>query len=107
MPAYVVAVCSYPDRAAAESVRDLIDRDAADNAIDGAPSRIVATSVHDTPPVVLAGLVRGGEIRTAGEAAMLAPECLFVDASGRYLFHAFEVDTRPKPITWYRYPEEG
>ncbi len=61
MPAYLVAVCSYPDRAAAESVRDLIDGDAADNAIDGAPSRIVATSVHDTPPVILAGLVRGGE----------------------------------------------
>ena len=99
MPAYIVGVYRHQSREAAERADRMC-----------APSHEAEsadTEIHDTTPVVLSGLVRGGEIRTADEAARLAPECLLVDANGRYLFHAFEVDARPKPITWYHYPEEG
>lgn len=99
MPAYLVAVYKHATRESAERAETMC---APEHGCDSAD-----IDIHDTPPVVLSGLVRGGEIRTAGEAAMLAPECLLVDADGRYLFHAFEVDARPKPITWYHYPEEG
>ena len=63
MPAYLVAVYRCTSRANAEVVRDNFDPgDFADNEH--------AVTIHDTPPVILAGLVKGGEIATVAEYEM-------------------------------------
>lgn len=71
------------------------------------------TEIHDTPPVVLSGLVKGGEIATVAEYEM-SPTLprhfvLLVDASGRVVADRAGVGralrTGAFPLTWYRYEE--
>ena len=106
MPAYLVAVYRCPDRANAEQVKANFDPgDFSVTEYD--------TEIHDTPPVVLAGLVRGGEYQSAEDfynRSLRGPWCLFVAADGRAVgdsvrgFEAAEA-RGALPITWYRYPE--
>jgi len=76
MPAYLVVQYTCADLAAAKAVWANFDPgDFADNEH--------AVSVHDTPPVILAGLVRGGEYATVDEWEE-GSEDLCVDAGGRW-----------------------
>lgn len=55
MPAYLVAVFECHSREEAEAAAESAD-------LSGHAFASVATEIHDTPPVVLSGLVRGGEV---------------------------------------------
>lgn len=99
MPAYLVAVYSYPDRATATA--DTIQSVLADSCVH---------AIHDTPPVVLSGLVKGGEIRTVDDwhPNMLDTMCVCVAADGRYvpdrLSAIMAAEARGAlPISWYHY----
>lgn len=98
MPAYLTVTYEYAS---------------ADDVIDGFPG-IDATGhtcepVSDTPPVVLSGLVKGGEYASAEEwcddTGLL--DVLAVSADGRIVSdynQACEAEARGAlPITWYRY----
>lgn len=98
MPAYLVEVYRHPSHESAEHAERMC-----------APSygaETKDTEIHDTPPVVLAGLVRGGEIRTMAEWKNTPGGSLYVDADGRpYVSGARAVTVGALPITWYTYPE--
>lgn len=97
MPVYLVAAFTCADRAAARAVWGNLDPDAC---ADGKAS----ISVHDTPPVILTGLVKGGEIRTMAEWKDTPGGSLYVDAANRpYLSGARAVAYGALPITWYHY----
>jgi hypothetical protein len=101
MPAYLVAVYSYADRHDAET-EDGLGR-------PGVLAESTATAIHDAPPVILAGLVKGGEIRTIRQWCDEAKtgEALCIGANGR-IVDSFAPAAYVKsvlPITWYRYPE--
>ena len=106
MPAYLVGVYRHSSREAAEQADRMC-----------APSHEAEsadTEIHDTPPVVLSGLVRGGEYATAAqyESAPSLPRrfVLLLDATGRIVSDRAGVGralrTGAFPLTWYRYPEE-
>lgn len=83
----------------------------AEDVIDGFPG-IDATGytcepVSDTPPVVLSGLVKGGEIRTATEWHAAEADALCVASDGRVCQHFWHYEDAVRrgalPLTWYRY----
>jgi hypothetical protein len=82
----------------------------AEDVIEGFPG-VSATShtcepVSNTPPVVLSGLVKGGEYATAAEFRDGNPrEALCVSARGRIMSTASDADDATFPLTWYRYEE--
>lgn len=98
MPAYLVAVYRCPSRANAEQVQ--ANFDPGDFSVAE-----YDTEIHDTPPVVLSGLVKGGVYASEVEWES-GCEDLCVDASGRI---ATGSNIRPGkvtyPLTWYRYEE--
>jgi hypothetical protein len=104
MPAYLVAVYRCPNRANAEQVK--ANFDPGDFSVAE-----YDTEIHDTPPVVLAGLVRGGEIRTEEEwensLGNADDDTLHVDSNGRVLRSDEDFDRAVArgalPITWYTY----
>ena len=106
MPAYLVAVFTCADLAAAKAVWGNLDPN------DCAEGEAKIT-IHDTPPVVLGGLVRGGEIRTEEEwensLGNEDDDTLHVDSNGRVLRSDEDFDRAVArgalPITWYTYPE--
>ena len=85
----------------------------AEDVIEGFPG-VSATShtcepVSNTPPVVLSGLVKGGEIRTVEEWLRMPRAVVSVGANGcavlpRWSFNE-AVARGALPITWYRYEE--
>ena len=106
MPAYLVAVYRCPSRANAEQVN--ANFDPGDFSVTECD-----TEIHDTPPVVLSGLVRGGEYASAEDwaAGVDIAHALCLAADGRIV--AVWRDARASaargalPITWYTYPEES
>jgi hypothetical protein len=103
VPAYLTVTFEY---ASAEDAN--ADGFPGDNA-----TSYTCESVSDTPPVVLSGLVKGGEIATAAEYEM-SPTLprhfvLLVDASGRVVADRAGVGRALRmgafPLTWYRYEE--
>jgi hypothetical protein len=103
MPVYLTVTYEY------ESVEDVAnDGLPGDNALG-----YIREPVRNTPPVVLSGLVKGGEIATAAEYEM-SPTLprhfvLLVDASGRVVADRAGVGRALRmgafPLTWYRYEE--
>ena len=104
MPAYLVEVYRHPSHESAEHAERMC-----------APSygaETKDTEIHDTPPVVLAGLVRGGEFSGLTEWFVNATrDMLCLAADGRVVNgwdHAKYAEARGAlPFTWYTYPEEG
>lgn len=101
MPAYIVGVYRHPSREAAERA----DRRYA----PWSDAESADTKIHDTPPVVLAGLVKGGEYATNDGWAMVPPGAVCVDASGRFVSRSLVAFRNAKergalPITWHVYP---
>lgn len=85
----------------------------AEDVIDGFPG-VNATShtcepVSDTPPVVLSGLVKGGEIRTVEDWYAANPDALYVAADGLVVHHFWHYEAAVArgalPISVYPYPE--
>ena len=102
MPAYLVVQYTCADLAAAKAVWANFDPgDFANNEH--------AVSVHDTPPVILAGLVKGGEYATVDEWLDSGSETLCIAADGRIVStedneDALAAEARGAlPITWYYY----
>ena len=102
MPAYLVAVYKHATRESAERAETMC---APEHGCDSAD-----IDIHDTPPVVLGGLVRGGEYATLrqwnGEAN--TGEVLCIGSNGRIIddFAPAACVESALPITWYTYPEE-
>lgn len=64
----------------------------------------VCEPVSDTPPVVLSGLVKGGEIQTEDDWWLLwpAPDThVLTDSSGRFAPCALAAVRDALPVTWY------
>jgi hypothetical protein len=60
----------------------------------------VCEPVSDTPPVVLHGLVKGGEFST--KADWPGPKALYVDANGKvFRFVSDALRHGTLPVTWY------
>ena len=104
MPAYLVVQYTCADLAAAKAVWANFDPgDFANNEH--------AVSVHDTPPVILAGLVKGGEYASVAEWAknVTGDAVLCLSADSRVVCWAGDVRAAEArgalPFTWYRYPE--
>ena len=101
MPAYLVAVFTCADLAAAKAVWGNLDPN------DCAEGEAKIT-IHDTPPVVLGGLVRGGEYASVGEwfASESPSEVLYLSADGRivraYNDAAAAESRGALPFTYYR-----
>ena len=71
-----------------------------------------AAAENGAPPVILAGLVKGGEYASAADWAKglgASGEMLWIAADGRVVcghYGAALAEARGAlPITWYRYPE--
>ena len=111
MPAYLVVQYTCADLAAAKAVWANFDPgDFADNEH--------AVTVHDAPPVILAGLVKGGEahrlgdlpldgfdLLVAADGRMLLPHAATMRNGWNRLAYAFAFKAaearRALPITWY------
>lgn len=102
MPAYIVGVYRHPSREAAERADRMC-----------APSHEAEsadTEIHDAPPVILGGLVKGGEYATVDEWLDSGSETLCIAADGRIVStedneDALAAEARGAlPITWYYYP---
>ena len=102
MPAYLVGVYRHTSREAAERAdRMCALKDEAESA---------DTEIHDTPPVVLAGLVRGGEYASNEGWAMAPAKCVCIDTTGRVVSRSLVAFRSAKergalPITWHVYPD--
>lgn len=105
MPAFLVEVYRHPSHESAE----LAERMCAPSY--GAETK--DTEIHDTPPIILSGLVKGGEYASVEEwEDRSSPfDVLCISAAGRVVDDfdaaATAAETGALPITWYRYPEEG
>lgn len=99
MPAYLVGIYRHPSREAAERADTMCAPDFECEHGD--------TEIHDTPPVVLSGLVKGGEYATVDEWEDCADdEVLCVDAVGRVCSgYDIRLGKANFPLTWYRYEE--
>jgi len=101
MPAYLVGIYRHPSREAAERADTMCAPDFECEHGD--------TEIHDTPPVVLSGLVKGGEYASAEDwCDNIGPlEVLATAADGRVVSDyddARSAEARGAlPITWYRY----
>ena len=99
-------------RLGTDATREEADRLAAFT-VAGEPPDEIAARVVEGEPVVLAGLVRGGEYATVDEwEALVSPsDALCLAADGRIVdsFNAAAAAHKrgALPITWYYYPEEG
>jgi hypothetical protein len=105
MSVYIVAVYHHPTRESAEQAVKMY------SPAHGCESADV--EVVDAPPVVLSGLMKGGEIQTVDDwhPNMLDTLCVCVAADGRYVpdrLSAIEAaEARGAlPITWYYYTKE-
>ena len=99
MPAYIVGVYRHPSREAAERADRMC-----------APSHEAEsadTEIHDAPPVILGGLVKGGEIRTESEWHAAEADALYVAADGRICPHFWHFKAAVRrgalPVSVYRY----
>ena len=85
--------------------RDQADRLAAFSAA-GEPD--VTAHVMEGEPLVLSGLVRGGEIRTEEDWWFVWPVAethVLVDASGRFVPCRLSAARASLPLTWYTFPK--
>ena len=77
--------------------------------VTGEPPDEITASVVEGEPVILAGLVKGGEYATNDGWAMVPPGAVCVDASGRFVSRSLVAFRNAKergalPITWHVYP---
>ena len=98
MPAYMNWRVEFASRAHAEkAMREAIAA--------GLPGDLF--TIHDVPPVILGGLVKGGEIRTESEWHAAEADALYVAADGRICPHFWHFKAAVRrgalPVSVYRY----